>query len=112
MSGIRLLVCTTCEGGSEERVEVLRSGLRQFGVSSFAEVVGVECLGACADPVSIGMQGAGRASYVFGGIRLEEDAKDIAATLQVYHDADKGWIEDARGCGRLRNCLRARIPAL
>ena len=72
----------------------------------------VACMGACESPVSLGLQGAGRASYVFAGVQPTQDAADIAATCQTYLDAPAGWIEDARPCGRLRDCLRARLPAL
>ena len=58
------------------------------------------------------MQAKGRASYVFSDIDLKKNAKDIAQTCQVYLTVPKGWIEDAHPCGRLRYCLRARIPAL
>ena len=66
----------------------------------------------CAEPIALSLQGAGRATYLFSGVRPAEDMADIEATLRLYLDSPAGWIEDARGCGRLRFCLRGRVPAL
>jgi predicted metal-binding protein len=35
----------------------------------------------------------------------------VLAFCHAYLAAKDGWIEDARPLGRLRHCLRARIPA-
>lgn len=72
----------------------------------------VECMGACENPVAVALQGEGLATYLFAGINPEEDAADVAATCKVWLESPQGWIENALGCGRLRHCLRARIPAL
>lgn len=69
------------------------------------------CLNACSEPIAMGLQGSGRASYVFSGIDLVKDAEDIARTCKKYLELRKGWIVDAQDCGRLRHCLRARLPA-
>lgn len=69
-------------------------------------------MNGCARPVSLALQSPERATYFFGGVDLEADVADIVATLRAYLDAPKGWIEDARPCGRLRFCLVGRVPAL
>ena len=76
------------------------------------EIADHACFSGCAEPTALALQGQGRASYVFSGLDVVADADDIAATCKTYLDSPKGWIEDARPCGRLRMCLRARIPAL
>ncbi|WP_246098718.1 DUF1636 family protein [Paracoccus laeviglucosivorans] len=63
-----------------------------------------------ARPVLLAMQAAGRASYLFHDL-TPADAADIAATVAAYLDAPDGWIVDARPCGRLRLCLKTRIPS-
>lgn len=65
---------------------------------------------AGARPVLMAMQAPGRASYLFHGLG-PGDAADVAATLRAYLQAPDGWIADARPCGRLRLCLRLRVPA-
>ncbi|MDN3721950.1 DUF1636 family protein [Roseibium salinum] len=71
-----------------------------------------DCMGACEQPISLALQGEGRATYLFAGLSIPDDIEDIVATGRTYLDAENGWIEDARPCGRLRFCLRARVPAL
>lgn len=57
------------------------------------------------------VQAEGRATYLFSGITAD-DIADIRAFLDLYEAAPRGWIEDARPAGRLRFCLRGRVPAL
>ena len=80
-----------------------RAGLR-------VRVERVECMGACARPVAVGLSAPGLAHYVFEGVSVG-DAEDVARSVRAWLAADRGWIGDARLCGRLRHCLRARVPA-
>jgi len=109
---VTLLLCTTCEGSNPADNHAIRQELERQGLTGQVRLSEVACMGACENPVSLGLQGAGRASYVFAGVHPKQDAADIAATCRTYLDAPAGWIEDARPCGRLRDCLRARLPAL
>lgn len=110
----RVLVCSTCTGARNRPVEeqALRTALNQAGLTGLVRLEFGGCMNACPEPVAIGLQGEGLASYVFSGIDLIQDADDIAATCRAYLDASKGWVVDARACGRLRDRLRARLPAL
>jgi len=85
----------------------LVAALPQLGV----EIRETDCLGPCDEPIALALQGSGMATYVFVGIDLVEDAEDIQATCRVYLSSPQGWIEDARPCGRLRHCLKTRVPA-
>lgn len=58
------------------------------------------------------LQSTGRATCFFAGVDPQADVADIVSTIRAYLDAPKGWIEDARPCGRLRFCLVGRVPAL
>lgn len=69
-------------------------------------------MNGCSEPVSLALQGTGRATYFFGGVDPQSDVQDIVATIHAYLAADRGWIEDATSCGRLRFCLKGRVPAL
>ena len=107
-----LTLCSTCNTGDRtEDMAAISKALKRAGLGETVMVRQAACLGACEDPVSLGIQGPGRASYVFSGVNPQEDASDIASTCRTYLQAEKGWIEDARPCGRLRHCLRARLPA-
>ncbi len=111
---IRLVLCSTCQSHAttKEQIESVQEALCQAGLQSHVELAEHPCLNACGAPVTIGLQGTGRATYVFSDVEPVTDAADIAATCQSYLDSPKGWIEDARSCGRLRLCLKVRLPAL
>lgn len=89
----------------------LESILDDAKLSDALKVSSVECMGACDTPLALALQGTQRATYLFAGIDVKSDKDDIVATCRTYLDSPAGWIEDARPCGRLRLCLRARIPA-
>lgn len=110
----RILICSTCEGERSRTAEsdAVIQALDRAGLADRITFEFGGCIGACAEPVVIGLQGEGLASYVFSGLNLREDADDIAATCETYLMCRKGWIIDAHPCGRLRDCLRARLPAL
>ena len=106
--------CTTYSSAEERHAFAMRitEALEEGGLAGMFEIRFVECMGACAEPAAIALQAEGCASYLFSGIRPDEDAQDIVATCQAFLESPAGWIEDARACGRIRECLRARIPAL
>ncbi len=111
---VSLLICSTCSGERNiaRETEAIRDALTRAGLSERVALREHACMNGCANPVTIGLQGQGMASYVFAGVAPITDADDIAATCSVFLKSDAGWIEDARPCGRLRQCLRARLPAL
>lgn len=110
---IRLLICHSCAGTRDPAAERLavQNALVKDGLADRVEVGQHSCFSGCEDPVSISLQGLNLASYVFSGLNPISDADDISVTCRAYLDSPAGWIEDARSCGRLRLCLRARIPA-
>ncbi len=112
----RLLVCATCErtDGQTARQDAaqLRGALKLAGLSDQIEVDAVPCLGGCVAPANISLQGVGRATYVFDGLDVKTSEGEIITLCQMFLERDKGWIEDARPLGDLRNHLRARVPTL
>lgn len=112
----RILICNTCKRPPDaaplaDDIAGLRTALTTAGLATQFEVAEVGCFGGCSDPSGIAFQGPGRASYVFSGTKLTSDLEDVLAFCTAYLEAKDGWIEDARPLGRLRHCLRARIPA-
>ncbi|MCX2721471.1 DUF1636 domain-containing protein [Roseibium salinum] len=111
----RIVICRTCKNGpsgAESRVADLAQALRDNHLDHAFSIETADCMGACEQPISLALQGEGRATYLFAGLSIPDDIEDIVATGRTYLDAENGWIEDARPCGRLRFCLRARVPAL
>ncbi|WP_284378578.1 DUF1636 domain-containing protein [Amylibacter marinus] len=115
-----LFICSTCspKGEADARGAALADDLRAlFTTSDMPQIRDFiietqECMSACADPVAISFRSAGKAAYIFAGIDPERDHADILAFAKLYIEAPDGWIVDARPCGRLRHCLRGRIPAI
>ncbi|WP_172300214.1 DUF1636 family protein [Pseudoruegeria sp. HB172150] len=101
---VRLTICAGCSGG-DALADVLREALPE------AEIARADCLSVCTDPATVAAQAEGRATYVFSGVGIADEA-DIRAFLAEYAAAPKGWIEDARPLGRLRFCLVTRVPAI
>ncbi len=113
MDRIRLLICSSCTGERDRDAErqAVQAALGRAGLAGRVHLAEHACFSSCETPTALSLQGQGMASYVFSGIDVIADADDIAATCRTYLDSPAGWIEDARLCGRLRMCLRARIPA-
>lgn len=74
------------------------------------EVVLTPCMNLCDEPVSLALRAPGKMAYLFSGTG-PDDVKDIAALAKLFVEAEGGVIEDARPAGRLRFCLKGRIPA-
>ncbi|MDK3074507.1 DUF1636 family protein [Sedimentitalea sp. JM2-8] len=107
---VALWLCANCERSADW--SSLRRLLAEADLPAQVRLEARGCMNGCADPVALAIQSAGRATYFFTGIAPEEDASDIVATLRCYLAAPDGWIDDARPCGRLRHCLKGRVPAL
>lgn len=109
---VELLLCTTCRGALSVAA---RDSLRSELEARWAGLVRLRdhaCMNGCATPTSMALQGTGRATYFFTDVDPIADQDDMLATVQTYLDSLDGWIEDARSCGRLRFCLKGRVPAL
>lgn len=111
MTRAALHLCANCEGAPDrDGREALAAALGAEGLP--VALVPTPCLNACGAPVTLALQGAGRATYLFNGVDPEADRADILATVRLYLESPGGWIGDARPCGRLRHCLLGRVPAL
>ena len=106
----RIVVCSTCEGLGGKRFAVnLRAALAEK-VMPF-EVQDHDCMSNCGRALSVAFSAPGKATYLFGDIDPTQDLADTLAFAVLYADSADGWIEDARGAGRLRHCLVGRVPA-
>ncbi|WP_349940129.1 DUF1636 family protein [Fulvimarina sp. MAC8] len=109
-----IIICASCRasdgGDGAAFAESLDLVLGESNLQGSVRVVTTECLNACGAPVSLALSGDGRATYIFNRVEPENDAPDILSTVSAWLAGDKGHIEDARVCGRLRFCLTARIP--
>lgn len=99
-----LTICETCAGPGLALAAKL-------GCIKGWNIVMHPCLSVCNDPVAIAVQGDGGATYVFAGL-TDADADNVRVFVGLYDAAPSGWIEDARPTGRMRFCLKTRVPAL
>lgn len=105
----RLTICVTCASpGVDPQGAALAAAV---DLPEGWEVVLQPCLNMCDSPLAAAVQGAGRATYLLAGLTLD-DAADLAGFATLYDAAPQGWITDARPAGRVRLCLRGRVPAL
>lgn len=110
-SDVVLRLCTLCkDGAGAAALKPLQAAIEARALP--VQVMPQACMNGCETPTSVALQGRGRATYFFTGVDPQQDASDILATLETYLASPEGWIEDARGCGRLRFCLTGRVPAL
>lgn len=111
-TGVVVRLCISCQGSSRQTLRALQAEIDRAGLPVPVRVRAQDCMNLCDEPVAVAIQGAARASYLFAGLSPVQDASEIAATIAAYLDSPGGWIEDAQRCGRLRFCLKGRIPAL
>ena len=104
-----LRLCSECDGPPWAS---LRAALADAQFAAPVDLLPHPCMNGCARPVSMALHGAGRATCFFAGVDPAADAGDIVETLHAYIAAPRGWIEDARPCGRLRECLVGRVAAI
>lgn len=109
--GDTVFVCDTCGVGAGEPCgQRIADTLRRADLG--VDVRAVSCLNMCDEPLAMALRAPGKVAYLFAGIRPDEDVGDAIALIKLYRDAPDGIIEDARPAGRLRFCLKGRIPAL
>lgn len=111
----RVTVCETCTAAGETPrggmfAQELQALLADAGLPDIA-VETVACLNACSDPTALSFRAVGKWAYLFAGVDPTRDGPDVVAFARLYLDSADGDITDARACGRLRHCLRGRIPA-
>ena len=102
----RIIICETCAGDDglchgSEIAKALR-GRVEVAIETVA------CLNVCDEPIAVALRDETKDAYVFAGV-LPSDTDDLAALCDLYTKAEP-TIEDARPAGRLRFCLKGRIP--
>ena len=64
----------------------------------------------CGEPLALSLQSPHKMSYLFSDVRAESDLPDVMELLRLYLASGSGGIDDARSIGRLRFCLKGRLP--
>ena len=111
----RVTVCETCAAAGENPrghgfADELRALFDSAGLPDVT-VDTVACLNSCAEPTALSFRAAGKWAYLFANVDPTQDGENVLAFARLYLNSKDGEITDARSCGRLRHCLRGRIPA-
>ena len=111
----RVVICETCAEKDSAPVGLawasqLSTAVAKHGLN--IDVLTTPCLNMCDTPLSFALQGHKKATYLFSGADPQTDTQDMLGLLKLYNDAPDGWIEDAQKSGRLRLCLKGRVPKL
>ena len=104
--GHEIVICESCRDGDAALGAALIAAL---AVPAGFALRRVACMTICAEPVSLAFRAPGKATYLFAGVRAG-DCDDIHGFAALYARAPDGWVEDARAAGRLRQCLKGRVP--
>ncbi|QIE46923.1 DUF1636 domain-containing protein [Pseudohalocynthiibacter aestuariivivens] len=106
----QIVICSTCDGADGKGF----AGAVRRALATAELVYDVrdwECMSNCARPLSVAFKAPAKATYLFGDVAPATDLADLVAFARIYANSADGWIEDARGAGRLRHCLIGRVPA-
>ncbi|WP_424988321.1 DUF1636 family protein [Microbulbifer sp. S227A] len=68
------------------------------------------CMLNCGEPLAFALSCTGKMAYVFADLRPEHDLDNLLALVRLYWQSPTGAITDARPIGRLRHCLKGRLP--
>ena len=104
-----ILICTTCRGYSAA------AELRQVIAETAPEGAvfkPVDCLAGCDHKTAVGIQGAGKASYLFGPIETVDEARAIGAFAHQYEASESGWTSSQERPLALKDKTLARLPRL
>ncbi len=78
---------------------------------SGVKVRDARCMLTCGSPVAVSLTCPGKMSYLFADVQAEHDLDNLLALVRLYVANPGGIINDARPIGRLRHCLKGRLPA-
>lgn len=107
-----LIVCTTCrDGQGQALLELVENAA--LARDCAVPVRGTACMGGCSHSCTAALQGAGKHSYLFGELAVEEGAaEDLIAVALQHQAAADGLLAWAERPERLKRGLLARLPPL
>ncbi|WP_425038647.1 DUF1636 family protein [Primorskyibacter sp. S187A] len=108
-SDLIILICTTCRGSGP--ASDLRRAIAR-GAPESAVFKAVDCLAACDAPIAVGLQGRGKASYLFGGIESDIEARAIATFAHAFENSATGWTSSQERPAALADKTLARLPGI
>ena len=104
-----ILICSKCQGvGAASKLRATLKGEIPNGYTFRA----VDCMAGCDNPITVGFQAAGKATYLFGDIESADDIAGIGAFAHQYQASRNGWTSSKERPKALSGKTIARLPAL
>lgn len=123
-----LFICTSCESahrtkqairvsGGQRLLNQLRALHKDSPLQESLSIQPVECLSACEQPCAIALSAAGKPTYLFGNLPIEEEQLESTAIAALafanqYHAKADGSISYMKCPEPLKKRVFAKIPPL
>ncbi|MBE9251006.1 DUF1636 domain-containing protein [Dolichospermum sp. LEGE 00240] len=118
-----LFVCTTCGGKwedgkrvGESKGEQLLKQLQEFAEDSELQnqfsIQGVECMSACSHSCVVAFAAAGKSTYLFGDLPVDNSTFAILKCASLYYAKADGLLPWSERPEPLKKGILAKIPAL
>ncbi|MBO1069902.1 MAG: DUF1636 domain-containing protein [Dolichospermum sp. DEX189] len=118
-----LFVCTTCGGKwedgkrvGESKGEQLLKQLQEFAEDSELQnqfsIQGVECMSACSHSCVVAFAAAGKSTYLFGDLPVDNSTFAILECASLYYAKADGLLPWSERPEPLKKGILAKIPAL
>ncbi|ALB39406.1 MULTISPECIES: DUF1636 family protein [Nostocales] len=118
-----LFVCTTCGGKwedgkrvGESKGEQLLKQLQQLAADSELHnqfsIQGVECMSACSHSCVVAFAAAGKSTYLFGDLPVDNSTFAILKCASLYYAKADGLLPWSERPEPLKKGILAKIPAL
>ncbi len=102
-----IYICTKCRGTDEAaRLRALLAADLPDGYAFRA----VDCMAGCDNPITVGFQAPGKATYLFGDIESTADIAAISEFARQFQANDSGWTSATERPEALYNKTLARMP--
>ena len=104
-----VLICSTCQGSiaAESAQRVLEANLP----AGYATRL-IPCMAGCERPMTVGLQGVGKAQYLFGDIRDYSDLEAVVEFAGQFLQSADGWTNASDRPPALFFKTLSRMPAV
>lgn len=122
-----MYVCTSCASAHRTKQAIRVSGgerlldqlrfLHRSSLQAEFSIQPIECLSACEQPCVIALSAAGKHTYLFGRLPVEEERLELTAATVLefakqYHAKSDGSISYLKCPELLKKRVLAKIPPL
>ncbi|WP_066381700.1 MULTISPECIES: DUF1636 domain-containing protein [unclassified Anabaena] len=119
----RLFVCKTCasvwqdgkrvgESGGEKLLRQLQELAQSWELRDEFPIEAVECMSACNRSCVVAFAGAGKLTYMFGDLTVDDCASAVLECASKYYAKSDGLLPWSERPEPLKKGILARIPAL